>query len=104
MSSFDERDSSDTKGLQLPGLVTQLSPAEQVSFPQGTPLPSRRTRLLDYTSDTRVSAPLPVPVADKTSSLPDQCTCPGVAPVFHSIHTCTFSALPSTSSTQSLRL
>ena len=104
MSSFDERDSSDTKGLQLPGLVTQLSPAEQVSFPQGTPLPGRRTRLLDYTSDARVSGPLADPVADKTSSLPEQTTSPGVTRVLPEIHTGTLTPLSSRSSTTSLRL
>src|SRR5258707_3551758 len=104
MSSFDERDSSDTNGLQLPGLVTQPSPAEQVSFPQGTPLPGRKTRLLDYTSDARVSGPLADPVTGMTGSLPEQTTSPGVTRVLPEIHTGTLTPLSSRSSTTSLRL
>src|SRR6266446_330334 len=104
MSSFDERDSSDTNGLQLPGLVTQLSPAEQVPFPQDTPLPGRKTRLLDYTSDARVSGSLADPVTGMTSSLPEQTTSPGVTRVLPEIHTGTLTPLSSRSSTTSLRL
>jgi surface antigen len=103
MSSFDDRDSSDTNGLQLPGLVTQFSPAEQVPFPQGTPLPGRRTRLLDYTSDARVSGPLADPVTGMTSSLPEQTTSPGVTRVLPDIHTGTLTALSTRGTTTSLR-
>ena len=104
MSSFDERDSRATNGLQLPGLVTQLSPAEQVPFPQDAPLPGRKTRLLDYTSDARVSGPLADPVTGMTSSLPEQTTSPGVTRVLPEIHTGTLPPLSSRSSTTSLRL
>jgi surface antigen len=104
MSSFDERDSSDTNGLQVPGLVTQLSPAEQVPFPQGTPLPGRKTQLLDYTSDARVSGPLADPGTGMTSSLPEQTTFPGVTWILPEIHTGTLPSLSSRSTTTSLRL
>src|SRR5260370_36578443 len=103
MSSFDERDSSVTNGLQLPGLVTQLSPTEQVPFPQGTPLPGRKTRLLDYTSNPGVSGPLADPVTDKTSSLPGQATSPGVTRGLPDLHTGTLTPLSGRSSTTSLR-
>ena len=104
MSSFDERDSSATNGLQLPGLVTQLSPAEQVPFPQDAPLPGRKTRLLDYTSDPGVSGPLADPVTDMTSRLPGQATSPGVTRGLPDPHTGTLTPLSSRSSTTSLRL
>jgi len=105
MSSFDERDSRATNGLQLPGLVTQLSPTEQVPFPQDTPLPGRRTRLLDYTSDPGVSGPLANPVTSPgtTSSLPGPTTSPGVTRGLPDLHTGTLTPLSSRSSTTSLR-
>jgi surface antigen len=103
MSSFDERDSSATNGLQLPGLVTQLSPTEQVPFPQDTPLPGRKTRLLDYTSDPGVSGPLAGPGTDMTSSLPGQTASPGVTRGLPDIHTGTLPSLSGRSSTTSLR-
>src|SRR5260370_9443598 len=103
MSSFDERDSSATNGLQLPGLVTQLSPTEQVPFPQDAPLPGRKTRLLYYTSDPGVSGPLAGPGTDKTSSLPGQATSPGVTRGLPDLHTGTLTPLSGRSSTTSLR-
>src|SRR5258708_6498643 len=105
MSSFDDRDSSATNGLQLPGLVTQLSPAEQVPFPQDTPLPGRKTRLLDYTSDPGVSGPLAHPGTSPgtTSSLPGPTTSPGVTRGLPDLHTGTLTPLSNRSSTTSLR-
>ncbi len=103
MSSFDERDSSATNGLQLPGLVTQLSPAEQVPFPQDTPLPGKRTRLLDYTSDPGVSGPLAHPVTDMTSSMPGQTTSRGVTRGLPDPHTGALPSLSSRNTTTSLR-
>jgi surface antigen len=105
MSSFDERDSSATNGLQLPGLVTQLSPTEQVPFPQDTPLPGRKTRLLDYTSDPGVTGPLTDPGTSPgtTSSLPEQTTSPGVTRGLPDLHTGTLTPLSGRSSTTPLR-
>jgi surface antigen len=103
MSSFDERDSRATNGLQLPGLVTQLSPAEQVPFPQDTPLPGRKTRLLDYTSDPGVSGPVADPVTSP-SMTPGKTTSPGVTRGLPDPHTGALPPLSSRSSTTSLRL
>src|SRR5260221_3206369 len=105
MSSFDERDSSATNGLQWPGLVAQLSPTEQVPFPQDTPLPGKRTRLLDYTSDPGVSGPLAHPGTSPgtTSSLPGPTTSPGVTRGLPDLRTGTLTPLSSRSSTTSLR-
>ena len=105
MSSFDDRDSSDTNGLQLPGLVTQLSPAEQVPFPQDTPLPGRRTRLLNYTSDPGVAGPLADPVTSPgtISSRSGQATSPGVTRGLPDIRTGTLTPFPTGNTTTSLR-
>ena len=106
MSSFDDRDSRDTNGLQLPGLVSQLSPAQQLPFPQDPPLPIRRTRLLHDTSDSAVSGPLPDPgtSAATTGSWPGQTTSPRVTRVLPGIHTGTLTPLYNRSTTTSLRL
>ncbi len=78
MSSSDDRQRSVTNGLQLPGLVSQLSPAEQVPFPKNTPLPGRRTRYLEYDSSPGISGPLPETVSspDTTGSLLEDTTAP----------------------------
>src|SRR5579884_392049 len=39
MSSVDDRQNSATTGLQIPGLVSQLSPVEQLPFPEYPSLP-----------------------------------------------------------------
>jgi surface antigen len=49
MPSFENRQSSETGELQLPGQVSQLSPVEQLPFPSNSPFAVRTTRLLDYT-------------------------------------------------------
>src|SRR5260221_2578360 len=105
MSSFDERDSSATNGLQWPGLVAQLSPTEQVPFPQDTPLPGKRTRLLDYTSDPGVSGPLAHPGTSpaRTGSLHGQSTSRDVPRGLPDPGTGTMPPLSSRSSTTSLR-
>src|SRR5260370_15301512 len=106
MSSFDERDSSATSGLKLSGLVTPASHAEQVPFPQNTPLPGRKTRLLDYTSDPGVAGPLTDPgtAPGTTSSLPGPTTSPGVTRGLPGLHTGTLTTpLSSRSGTTSLR-
>jgi surface antigen len=96
MSSSDDRQRSVTNELQLPGLVSQLSPAEQVPFPKNTPLPGRRTRYLEYDSSPRISSPLPETVSspDTTGSLLENITPPNVTRVLPDIHT---GALPSSS-------
>ena len=96
MSSSDDRQRSVTSELQLPGLVSQLSPAEQVPFPKNTPLPGRRTRYLEYDSSPGISGPLTetVPSPDATGSLLENITPPNVTRVLPDIHT---GALPSSS-------
>ena len=93
MSSSEDRQRSVTNELQLPGLVSQLSPAEQIPFPKNTPLPDRRTRYHD--SPPSISGPL-----TETESSPDTTgnleyiTPPNVTRVLPDIHT---GALPSSS-------
>jgi len=96
MSSSDDRQRSVTSELQLPGLVSQLSPAEQVPFPKNTPLPGKRTRYLEYDSSPGISGPLTetVPSPDTTGSLLENITPPNVTRVLPDIHT---GALPSSS-------
>jgi surface antigen len=96
MSSSDDRQRSVTNELQLPGLVSQLSPAEQVPFPKNTPLPGKRTRYLEYDSSPSISGPLTETVhsPDATGSLLENITPPNVTRVLPDIHT---GALPSSS-------
>src|SRR5260370_1969286 len=96
MSSSDDRQRSVTNELQLPGLVSQLSPAEQIPFPKNTPLPGKRTRYLEYDSSPGISGPLTETGSspDTTGSLPENITPPNVTRVLPDIHTGT---LPSSS-------
>ena len=96
MSSSDDRQRSVTSELQLPGLVSQLSPAEQVPFPKNTPLPGKRTRYLEYDSSPGISGPLIETGSspDTTGSLLENITPPNVTRVLPDIHT---GALPSSS-------
>ncbi len=100
MSSSDDRQRSVTNELQLPGLVSQLSPAEQVPFPKNTPLPGKRTRYLEYDSSPGISGPLTetVPSPDTTGSLLENITPPNVTRVLPDMHT---GALPSSSTRSS---
>ncbi len=105
MSSSDDRQRSVTNELQLPGLVSQLSPAEQVPFPKNTPLPGRRTRYLEYDSSPRISGPLTdtVPSPDTTGSLLENITPPNVTRVLPDIHTGALSSSSTRSATTALR-
>ncbi len=96
MSSSDDRQRSVTNELQLPGLVSQLSPAEQVPFPKNTPLPGKRTRYLEYDSSPGISGPLTETGSspDTTESLLENITPPNVTRVLPDMHT---GALPSSS-------
>ncbi len=103
MSSFGDRQSSVRNGLQLPGLVTQLSPAEQLPFPESTAYPGRATRPLEYDSSPGVSGPLTESILTPgvTNSLPT--SSPGATRILPDLHTGTLS-FPSTGrSTTSLR-
>jgi surface antigen len=91
MPSFENRQSSDTSELQMPGQVSQLSPVEQLPFPSNSPFAVRTTRLLDYTPAPGVTGPL----SDASSS-------PGITGVLPDVQT---GALPTPfrSTTTSLR-
>jgi surface antigen len=105
MSSSDDRQRSVTNELQLPGLVSQLSPAEQVPFPKNTPLPGRRTRYLEYDSSPGISGPLTETVSppDTTRSLLENITPPNVTRVLPDIHTGILPASSTRSTTTALR-
>src|SRR5579859_5708361 len=55
MSSFDHRQSSATNGLQIPGLVNELSPANQLPFPDSAPPPGKTTRRLEHIRPRKVT-------------------------------------------------
>ena len=106
MSSSDDRQRSVTNGLQLPGLVSQLSAAEQVPFPKNTPLPGRRTRDLEYDSSPGISGPLTETVSspDTTGSLLEYTTTPPkVTRVLPDMHTGKLPSSSTRSTTTTLR-
>ena len=105
MSSFDNRDSREGNGLQLPGLLTQLSLAQPLPLPQGTPLLGRPTQLLDDTSDPAISGPFQEPALSPgtISSLPGRTTSLGVSSVLPDSHTAILTPLCTRSTTTSLR-
>jgi surface antigen len=73
MQSFENRQSSDTRELQMPGQVNQLSPVEQVPFPSNSKFAVKTTRLLDYTPPPSFTRPLGDPSSSTgaTGVLPD---------------------------------
>jgi surface antigen len=105
MSSSDDRQRSFSNELQLPGLVSQLSPAEQVPFPKNTPLPGKRTRYLEYDSSPGISGPLTETGSspDTTGSLPENITPPNVTRVLPDMHTGTLPSSSTRSTTTALR-
>jgi surface antigen len=105
MSSFDDRDRRESNGLQVPGLLTQLSLAQPLPLPQDTALLGRPTLLLDDTSDLTISGPLPNPALspDAINSLPGRTTSLGVSRVLPDIHTGILTPLCTRSTTTSLR-
>lgn len=62
MSSYDQRQSKVTNELQLPGLVSELSPVDQLPFPGSVPFPAKTTRHLEYETSPRITTPLEDPV------------------------------------------
>jgi len=101
MSSLDDRQSSVTNRLQLPGLVNQLSPVEQLPFPESTPLPGRTTRLLEYDSSPDVPEALSDPVM--ISDLSEYTTSPRVTHGLPDINTGALSFPPTGRTTTALR-
>jgi surface antigen len=61
MSSVDDRQNSATTGLQIPGLVSQLSPVEQLPFPEYPSLPDVMPRDPFQKSSPGVTEPLADP-------------------------------------------
>ena len=61
MSSVDDRQNSTTTGLQIPGLVSQLSPVEQLPFPEYPSLPTPTPRDPFSDSSPRITGTLPEP-------------------------------------------
>ena len=61
MSSVDDRQNSATTGLQIPGLVSQLSPVEQLPFPEYPSLPDLMPRDPFRDSSAGITGPLADP-------------------------------------------
>src|SRR5260370_8250124 len=98
MSSFDERQSNVTSRLQKPGQVNQLSPVEQIPFPDSSPLPGKTTRHLEYASSPTIAEPISDPGI--TQELADYFTPPRVTRILPDINTGALS-FPSTETTTS---
>ena len=100
MSSFDELQSSVTSSKQIPGAVSQLSPVEQIPFPDSSSQPGKTTRHLEFNSSSNVTLPLSDP--GTTQDLADYVTSPRVTRVLTDTNTGALS-FPPTSTTTSLR-
>ena len=100
MLSFDERQSSVTSRKQIPGSVDQLSPVEQIPFPDSSPQPGKTTRHLEYTSSPNVTQPISDP--GTTQDLADYLTAPRVTRILPDINTGALS-FPPTRTTTALR-
>ena len=100
MSSFDERQSSVTSRKHIPGLVNQLSPVEQMPFPDSSPVPGKTTRHLEYVSSPNASQPISDP--GTTQELADYLTAPRVTRILPDINTGALS-FPPTQTTTALR-
>jgi hypothetical protein len=100
MLSFDERQSSVTSRKPVPGSVYQLSPVEQIPFPDSSPLPGRTTRHLEYTSSPNVTEPLSDPGA--VQDLAENGTSPRITGILPDRNTGALT-FPPTSTTTSLR-
>jgi surface antigen len=101
MSSFDERQSSVTSRLQIPGQVNQLSPVEQIPFPDSSPLPGKTTRHLEYVSSSTIAEPISDP--GTTQELADYFTPPRVTRILPDINTGALSFPPTRTTTTGLR-
>ena len=64
-------------GLQIPGLVDQLSPAEQLPFPEDPQFPTYTTRRLESVSPGVTPAPHPLSGPGNTQPLPASADSPG---------------------------
>jgi surface antigen len=100
MSSFEERQSSVTSRFQIPGQVDQLSPIEQIPFPDTTPMPGKTTRHLEYTNTPFIAEP--ISDSATTQELSDYDTSPKVTRILPDINTGAL-FFPPTRTTTSLR-
>jgi len=100
MSSFDERQSSVSSRKQIPGPVNQLSPVEQMPFPDSSPVPGKTTRHLEYISSPDATQPISDP--GTTQELADYLTAPRVTRILPDINTGALS-FPPTQTTTALR-
>ena len=100
MSSFDERQSSVTSRKHIPGPVNQLSPVEQMPFPDSSPVPGKTTRHLEYVSSPNATQPISDP--GTTQELADYLTAPRVTRILPDINTGALS-FPPTQTTTALR-
>ena len=101
MLSFDKRQSSVTNRLQIPGQVNQLSPVEQIPFPDSSPLPGKTTRHLEYASSHSLVEPISDP--GTTQELAGYVTSPRVTRILPDINTGALSFPPTDRTTTGLR-
>jgi surface antigen len=100
MLSFDERQSSVTSRKSIPGSVKQLSPVEQLPFPDTSPQSGKTTRQLEITGSPNVTLPLSDP--GTTEDLAEYGTSQRVTRALSDPNTGALS-FPPTSTTTSLR-
>ncbi len=84
----------------MSGSINQLTPVEQIPFPDNFPQPSKTTRQLEFSSSLNVTQPVSDP--GTTQDLAEYATSPRVTGVLSDRDTGTLS-FPSTSTTTSLR-
>ncbi|HXX78959.1 MAG TPA: CHAP domain-containing protein [Ktedonobacteraceae bacterium] len=100
MLSFDERQSSNSSSKQIPGFVDQLSPVEQIPFPDSSPLAGKTTDHLQQVSSQNATQPLSDPRT--MQDLAGYITSPRVTHILPNINTGELS-FPSTRTTTALR-
>ena len=101
MLSFDKRQSSVTDREQRPAQVNQLSPVEQIPFPNTSPLPGKTTRHLEYIGSPSFVEPISDPGI--TQDLADYVTYPRVTRILPDINTGALSFPPKDITTTGLR-
>jgi surface antigen len=101
MSSVENRQSSVTNGLKVPGLVHELSPLYQLPFPESAPFPGKTTRHLEYDSSPNVTETLSDP--GTTSDLSEYFTSPRTTRVLPVVSTGNLSFPPADTNTTALR-
>lgn len=101
MSSFENRQSSATNGLQIPGLVNELSPANQLPFPDSAPPPGKTTRRLEHDRPRKVTQAITDP--GTTRDLSAYFTSPNITRVLPDINTGKLSFPPAETNTTPLR-